>query len=259
MQQDTKTISEGSTQITLSSNVFYNKIQEYNRDLTIAVITVWSQVYRGNNPLLPKENQIDKSLIEQPCDTPAKQYPKGNAAKKAEKMQKLVAHLSTFRDASTIHSDIKPFTIMEALAATGLRSIRFAKEIPNVAKIIANDLSKDAVESITKNAIFNNVADKVSGNHGDAMKVLYGAVIAGTKYFVHDCRFDVIDLDPYGSATQFIDGAVQAVANNGLLCVTCTDLAVLAGNQPASCFGTLILTKLNTEQQTFQIRNIRTN
>lgn len=66
-------------------------------------------------------------------------------------------------------------------------------------------------------------------------------------------RFDVIDLDPYGTAAPFIDGAVQAVNDGGksigqhtaefflgeitdidsslegLLCVTCTDLAVLAG------------------------------
>lgn len=42
-------------------------------------------------------------------------------------------------------------------------------------------------------------------------------------------NFDVIDLDPYGTAAPFIDAAVQAVADGGLLCVTCTDLAVLAG------------------------------
>lgn len=42
-------------------------------------------------------------------------------------------------------------------------------------------------------------------------------------------RFDVVDLDPYGTASLFLDGAVQAVADGGLLCVTCTDLAVLAG------------------------------
>lgn len=35
-------------------------------------------------------------------------------------------------------------------------------------------------------------------------------------------QFDVIDLDPYGSASPFLDPAVQAVADGGLLCVTCT-------------------------------------
>lgn len=57
-------------------------------------------------------------------------------------------------------------------------------------------------------------------------------------------RVDVVDLDPYGTAAPFIDTAVQAVKDGGevqffrmirnthlrtgLLCVTCTDLAVLA-------------------------------
>jgi tRNA G26 N,N-dimethylase Trm1 len=41
--------------------------------------------------------------------------------------------------------------------------------------------------------------------------------------------FDVIDLDPYGSAAPFLDAAVQSVSEGGLLCVTCTDMAVLCG------------------------------
>jgi len=59
-------------------------------------------------------------------------------------------------------------------------------------------------------------------------------------------RVDVVDLDPYGTAAPFIDGAVQCINDGGksisirasgreihrhsigLLCVTCTDLSVLA-------------------------------
>jgi len=43
-------------------------------------------------------------------------------------------------------------------------------------------------------------------------------------------RVDVVDLDPYGTGAPFIDSAVQSVSDGGLLCVTCTDLAVLAGS-----------------------------
>jgi tRNA G26 N,N-dimethylase Trm1 len=35
-------------------------------------------------------------------------------------------------------------------------------------------------------------------------------------------RFDVVDLDPFGSSAVFLDSAVQAVGDGGLLCVTCT-------------------------------------
>lgn len=41
-------------------------------------------------------------------------------------------------------------------------------------------------------------------------------------------RVDVVDLDPYGTAAPFIDAAVQCVNDGGLVCVTCTDLPVLA-------------------------------
>lgn len=37
--------------------------------------------------------------------------------------------------------------------------------------------------------------------------------------------YEVVDLDPYGSPSQFLDSAVQAVADGGLLCVTATDMA----------------------------------
>ena len=50
-------------------------------------------------------------------------------------------------------------------------------------------------------------------------------------------RFDAIDLDPYGSASTFLDSAVQAVSDGGILLVTCTDMGVLCGNHSEACFG----------------------
>lgn len=71
---------------------------------------------------------------------------------------------------------------------------------------------------------------KVRINEGDAMSVMY-------SHRDEKNRFDVVDLDPYGSASIFIDGAVQSVRDGGLLCITCTDLAVLAGSSyPEKCF-----------------------
>lgn len=60
-------------------------------------------------------------------------------------------------------------TILEALSATGLRSIRYAKEIPGVRKIIANDLSRKAVESIRGNIEMNSVGGIVETSFSDAV------------------------------------------------------------------------------------------
>lgn len=42
--------------------------------------------------------------------------------------------------------------------------------------------------------------------------------------------------DPYGNPTIFLDGAVQSIADGGILLITATDMAILAGNSPESCY-----------------------
>lgn len=59
--------------------------------------------------------------------------------------------------------------ILEALSATGLRSIRYAKEVPGIDEVIANDLMAEAVEMIKKNVLVNEVGNIVTPNQADAM------------------------------------------------------------------------------------------
>lgn len=79
---------------------------------------------------------------------------------------------------------------MEALSATGLRSIRYAKEVPGVKQIIANDLSSNAVKSIQKNIQLNNVDHLITASEANATTLMYNSTSA-------DKRFDVIDLGAY--------------------------------------------------------------
>merc|ERR1712004_233533 len=66
------------------------------------------------------------------------------------------------------------FKILEALGASGLRSVRFAKELTpgKVKEIICNDVSKNAVETIEKNIKDNGVQDIVKSNLDDAVYLL---------------------------------------------------------------------------------------
>jgi tRNA (guanine26-N2/guanine27-N2)-dimethyltransferase len=101
--------------------------------------------------------------------------------------------------------------VLEALSASGLRSVRYFKEVSGLRHIVANDLDPKAVESIARNLRFNGIEPgdtTVLPNQGDAIEVLYGSRAP-------DRQFDVVDLDPYGSAADFMDGAVQAVADGG--------------------------------------------
>ena len=59
------------------------------------------------------------------------------------------------------HDGIK---VLEALAATGLRSVRYMKEIPSIQRLIANDIDKAATDLMTANFEFNDCnQDKYQG------------------------------------------------------------------------------------------------
>lgn len=61
-------------------------------------------------------------------------------------------------------------TILDALSATGLRAVRYAKEIKsdkNI-KVYGNDILPAATAMITKNADLNGVGDKVTATNNDA-------------------------------------------------------------------------------------------
>jgi tRNA(guanine-26,N2-N2) methyltransferase len=149
-------------------------------------------------------------------------------------------------------------SILEALSATGLRAIRYWKEIPGVRKIIANDLDAEAVECIHRNCAFNEVPTGEPGivpNCDDAILLMQrlamdqnlpyrlAAIDPATGHVLPNrpllqCeKVDVIDLDPYGTASPFIDSAMGAAKEGALMLVTCTDSAILCGNYPETCFG----------------------
>ncbi len=48
--------------------------------------------------------------------------------------------------------------------------------------------------------------------------------------------YDVVDLDPYGTAVPFLESAIQAISDGGLLAVTFTDMAVLCARTPHVTF-----------------------
>lgn len=82
--------------------------------------------------------------------------------------------------------------MLEGLAASGLRSIRFALEVPGLRSVIANDASARAVELMDRNVHLNGVAHLVQPNQADARYVdwllllsLWGGTGNGTQDFMH--------------------------------------------------------------------------
>ncbi len=314
-------IREGQADVLIprGHTVFYNKIQEFNRDTSIAVLNCYVQLRKDE-----AEEKIQAYLARQAAakakeasgeveargkrrrdmtsssdvstgatsSTTEGVAPDANAATVSENKATEAGNSSS--SAATAVSNAEPFIpdrlkfdglrIFEALSASGLRSIRYFKEIPNIASIHVNDLDPAAVAAIKRNIQFNELPlDKVVPTLGDATLALYmnrvtavdiptshpppakdsakarggevdaaAAAATSPSTVAEETKdvmtfapppslvvrhWNVIDLDPYGSAAPFIDGAVQAVENGGILCVTCTDMGVLCGNYAETCFA----------------------
>lgn len=115
-------------------------------------------------------------------------------------------------------------TVCDALSATGVRGLRYAKEVAGIKKVVLNDKNPMAIKLVRKNIKENKLGKKCDVNNEDANLMMRKNV------------FIVIDIDPFGSPNIFIDSAARSVYHKGFLCVTATDQSALAGTYPNSCF-----------------------
>ncbi|PNT66708.1 hypothetical protein BRADI_3g15962v3 [Brachypodium distachyon] len=207
------TIREGRAEIFAdkSNSVFYNKAQVNNRDLSIAVLRSF---------LLKRQEEHDIRLVKgRHAETPPEQH--------ANDLDPVVT--GSEDTAPREESKIKAPKVLEALAASGLRAIRYALEVDGIGEVVAVDNNEEAIEACKKNIYHNAIpaSSKVVPNLADARVYM----------LTHPKEFDVVDLDPYGSPAAFLDSAVQCVADGGILMCSATDMAVLAGGNPEVCFS----------------------
>jgi tRNA (guanine26-N2/guanine27-N2)-dimethyltransferase len=117
--------------------------------------------------------------------------------------------------------------ICEPLSGTGVRGIRYALEC-KVNKVVLNDINSTAYQFIKRNVKLNNVEDVAQVYNEDASLLLL-------KLASKKLRFDIVDIDPFGSPVEFIEPALKALRNKGVLCVTATDLIPLCGIKSEAC------------------------
>ena len=257
--------------------VFYNPIQQFNRDLTILAMTAYgkerveqkkatSQARAGKfaDKKRKRKEQVqndrptksaklsDDAAAESHVQTDSEMQDATESEQITEKpaeAEQPVDQTETSADSNeALKKETQPtFTILDALSASGLRALRYAHEIPFATTITANDILKAAAKAIERNANHNRVQDKINISVDDALAHMYSVVVRELRRISMTPKgkpgpsekYDVIDLDPYGSAAPFLDAAVQAVRDDGgLLCVTCTDSGVWASNgYPEKCYS----------------------
>ena len=118
--------------------------------------------------------------------------------------------------------------VCEPLTACGLRGIRFAAEVEGIENVVVSDINEKAFKTAQHNVALNGLNDKVEVRKEEANYLLSG-------YSAPQRRFDFVDIDPFGSPAPFIDSAVRALRDGGLLAVTATDMAPLCGIHPQAC------------------------
>jgi tRNA (guanine26-N2/guanine27-N2)-dimethyltransferase len=264
---DHETLTEGSATIIYNTKnqVFYNKVQIFNRDLSCLIAKMCIQQQRAevmdraarreakvpwrkspptwnhwNATIHPPKNVAATTSSSTTNTTSATSSATTSSSSTTSSSTTTTTTPTTtnYLDPSTDweaevtkNLDENGAFVLEALSATGLRSIRYINEVPGIKTLLVNDLEEAAVEAIQRNIEFNGEsAKRCVSNHGDANMVMH-------QHRGEGKLFDVIDLYPYGTAAPFLDAAMQSVQDGGLLCVTCTDLAVLCGNQRDVCYA----------------------
>eukprot|EP00571_Detonula_confervacea_P016954 CAMPEP_0172302736 /NCGR_PEP_ID=MMETSP1058-20130122/4401_1 /TAXON_ID=83371 /ORGANISM="Detonula confervacea, Strain CCMP 353" /LENGTH=704 /DNA_ID=CAMNT_0013013327 /DNA_START=280 /DNA_END=2394 /DNA_ORIENTATION=- len=305
-------ITEG--QITMhypksENSVFYNPVQVQNRDLSVLMIGMYAERRMERMWIAKKRKEVRKSMTQRLREeAEAAKAKEGHnnddhVSKKKETKEERKAKLAQFEldleaqvanEKSSVNftkltqessQTTDGMSIFEALAASGLRSLRYWKELPGVRTVVVNDLDPVAVDMARENVVRNGFVDDlvVAGAHddvgddamnddddnntqqqpnisnyhnvrprgiqlqvGDATHEMYISRLSPTLHpnqsssiqlRYQKTQYDVIDLDPYGSAAPFMDAAVQSVVNGGMLAVTCTDMAALGGSHPETCYG----------------------
>jgi tRNA (guanine26-N2/guanine27-N2)-dimethyltransferase len=117
--------------------------------------------------------------------------------------------------------------ILDALAAPGMRALRYALELPEVSKVYANDMDPAVVEAMKRSVAHNGLEEKVEVVQSDPRVLMLQKP---------DEYYDVIDLDLYKEPVTLLDSAVQSICDGGLLCVTSIGLDNLCAHQSEVCW-----------------------
>ena len=115
----------------------------------------------------------------------------------------------------------RDLTVADAMTATGSRAVRIANEVPGT-DVVANDFSADAIPYIDANIELNSLTNCRSSNRN-------------LHNLFTDEAFDYVDLDPFGSPVPFIQSAIRGTRRNGIMAITATDTAPLAGAHAPKC------------------------
>ena len=150
------------------------------------------------------------------------QHSEGGPGKKTQSV--FFNHQMAFnRDISVmlVRSMANIIDIADSMTATGSRAIRLANEAPHT-NVVANDFDERSRPFIEANIHLNDLQN-------------CRCSIRNLSCLLAEESFDYVDLDPFGSPVPYLHAAIRGCRRNGILAVTATDTAPLAGAHRAKC------------------------
>lgn len=139
-------------------------------------------------------------------------------------------HMELNRDLSILaiqtfqKQEQRDINICDLFGGSGIRGIRYKNEIDGVGNVFINDISEVANHYEKHNIELNNLEDIEVHQHDASMFLR-----------LKRGEFDVIDIDPFGTPSPFIDSAGYCARRKSLLCVTATDTSALCGTYKEPC------------------------
>ena len=122
-----------------------------------------------------------------------------------QRLQRDLTTLALAVYAETTGAPPRSLAVLDALAASGVRGLRYALEVPAVGTAVLNDASDEAVAAMRENARLSGFAaarERGSYLHagGARLEVSQGDAVALMR--ARRRHFDAVDLDPYGSVSH---------------------------------------------------------
>ncbi len=189
-----------------------------------------TEIVEGSTKLLvPKGSMIDKV----PPKEPAFFNPRASLSRDLS----IIAYSAFWKDFKF------PKIFFDGLSGLGARGLRVANEVKDTEKVIINDVNAKALELALKSAEINNLKN-FEISEDETCRFL-------SSHSRKNSRASIVDIDPFGSPSRYIDCAIRATMHGGMLALTATDLQVLHGlfNKAAKrrYYGTPIKTEFSNE------------
>ncbi|MCS7141489.1 MAG: tRNA (guanine(10)-N(2))-dimethyltransferase [Candidatus Nitrosocaldus sp.] len=171
------------------------------------------EIVEGRSRLLVPE----ASLV---SDVPPKQPAFYNPAARVSRDVSVLAY-----NAYITTQDMRERSFADALAGIGARALRVAVEVKGMDEVYINDVNPIAVEIAREASILNGVERLCRFSVDTAYRFLMEHSSRGS-------RFGMVDIDPFGTPAPYVDCALRAIVDGGMLSMTATDTPILYGIYP---------------------------